>query len=408
MKKILTLIGLMIIVACSVMIVSSCDNTDWGEGDGDPSLLEYKLSEDGTYYSVAGIGDYVGTHLVIPEEYKGLPVKEIDSFALTPEVVEEETKNSALLSIRTITIADSITRIGSLAFTKLNVERINIGSGLIDIVDIPPFVYNEQIEEINVSNDNQTYMSKNGVLYSKDGTELILYPKNKEDKKFRMPKSVKTIKSYAFYGSRNINKIKIGKNVTAIERMAFYLSTIEEVKIPNSVEIIGSSAFDSCENLKKVKIGKNVRIIEATAFQGTGIEEIKIPDSVEILESGAYARCKNLKKVQLGSGITEIGAYTFENCHSLDDVLIPKNIEKIGTYAFAYCDNLTKVYYEGNEDEWANVYLETTINSNIWGSLVDQPIFSENTQIYTYSKRKPSNEGNYWHYVFWSPTVWKK
>ncbi|MBE5731109.1 MAG: leucine-rich repeat domain-containing protein [Clostridiales bacterium] len=428
MKKILTVIGLMLIVACSVMVVVSCENTDWGEGDGDPTLLEYELSEDGTYYSVAGLGNYVGTHLVIPEEYNGLPVKkiEIDAFC-----EQDGLDNSALLAIKAITIADSVTDMGEyMSFAETKIEKLNIGSGVKESIRSWSFGMSNSLKEINVSKDNQTYMSKDGVLYSKDGSKLVKYPQQKADKMFRIPRSVNTIKMEAFYGNGNIKKVKMGNHLTTIESKAFYGTTLEEIKIPNSVEIIGSWAFGSCKNLKKVKIGRKVRIIEGSAFYDTLIEEIKIPNSVEKLEGDAFESCEKLKKVHIGSGVKEIGDYTFAGCDSLEEVVLPKNIEKIGTYAFAYCeslkriiipksvktigaqafyhcDNLTEFLYRGTETEWKDVELITTTHSLIWGTKYNQPIFSDNTQIYTYSKKRPSGDGNYWRYILWMPTVWK-
>ena len=389
-----------------MLIVASCENTDWGEGDGDPSLLEYELSEDGTYYIVAGIGDYVGEHLVIPEEYNGLPVKKIAQDAFSEQDGKD---NSALLAIKAITIADSVTEMGKyMSFTDTNIEQLNLGSGVSESIISWSFGMSNNLKAINVSKDNQTYMSKDGVLYTKDGTELLKYPQQKEDKSFRIPRSVKKIGLTAFSGNKNIKKVKMSNHLTTIGAKAFYRTTLEEIKIPNSVEIIESDAFDSCRNLKKVNIGKNVKAIGNGAFNYTGIEEIKLPDNIEILGLGAFESCDNLKKIHIGSGIKEIAAYTFENCSSLENVVIPKNIEKIGTYAFAYCDNLTKVYYEGNEDEWVNVQLVTMIYDGIWDiTRYDQPIFSDNTQIYIYSKKRPNSEGNYWRYVVGVPTAWK-
>ncbi len=38
--------------------------------------LEYELSSDGTYYTITGIGTCKDRDVIIPSEYKNLPVKE--------------------------------------------------------------------------------------------------------------------------------------------------------------------------------------------------------------------------------------------------------------------------------------------------------------------------------------------
>ena len=47
----------------------------------DTKKLEYKLSDDGTCFIVAGIGEYAGDELEIPAKHKGLPVMEIGDMA---------------------------------------------------------------------------------------------------------------------------------------------------------------------------------------------------------------------------------------------------------------------------------------------------------------------------------------
>jgi len=431
MKKILTLIGLMIIVACSVMAMTSCDNTDWGEGDGDPSLLEYKLSEDGTYYIVAGIGDYVGTHLVIPEEHNGLPVKEIalDAFYCEAEADEPQERINAILGIRAVTFPDSITEMGWTVFRGSNIEQIKFGSGLTEFYEYSFFLQMYKIKEINVSKDNQTYMTKDGVLYSKDGKRLILYPVQKTGEKFRIPNHVETISAAAFMNS-SVKKVKMSNRVTIIEEVAFAETSLEKIKIGNGVEVIEEGAFRNCASLKKVNMGKNVRAIGEDAFletkiekikignkvetigdyafMGTSIKEIKIPDSVKNIGESAFRDCTKLKNVKLGRGLTEIPLGMFYGCESLKKIFIPINIEKITGLAFVMCDNLTEVFYEGNDKQWNEVYLDMYIHFGIRPEAKYCPVFDESSTLYCYSKDRPSGEGNYWRYVFWNPTVWKK
>ena len=88
---------------------------------------------------------------------------------------------------------------------------------------------------MEVSEDNQSYKMEDGVLYSKDGSCLILYLKGNDKTEFTVPSTVKTICEYAFSESK--------------------LTTII---VSDSVETIGDSAFERCMNLTTVVIGKNV------------------------------------------------------------------------------------------------------------------------------------------------------
>ena len=82
---------------------------------------------------------------------------------------------------------------------------------------------------INASADNPYYSSKDGVLYSKDGTSLVAFPQGKtcQDDMFTIPDGVKQIGKYAFCGYPKTHQIYFKKDV----------------------ELINSHAFDSCRGL---------------------------------------------------------------------------------------------------------------------------------------------------------------
>ena len=103
------------------------------------------------------------------------------------------------------------------------------------------------LKEIVVDSNNANYKSVNGVLYTKDGSELLMYPVMKAGKKFEVPSTVTHITQSAF-SSNNI---------------------LETVTIPASVVDIAASAFNKCESLKAVYYGNNKTIKFAdTAFSG--------------------------------------------------------------------------------------------------------------------------------------------
>ena len=76
-----------------------------------------------------------------------------------------------------------------------------------------------------------------------------------------------------------------------------------------------------------------------TALYGKGREIIYIPDRVMLLT------------------VTEIGtrAFSHESSKSIREIHLPKTLLRIGTSAFADLPALTDVYYEGSEEEWAEI-----------------------------------------------------
>lgn len=69
--------------------------------------------------------------------------------------------------------------------------------------------------------------------------------------------------------------------------------------------------------------------------------------------------------------------------------MIPASVIYIGT---TYEYTLSDLYFEGNADSWTGVE--------------GGAAFTENSTVHFYSETKPSEEGNYWHYVDNVVTEW--
>ena len=92
------------------------------------------------------------------------------------------------------------------------------------------------LASITVVEENTSYKSVDGVLYSHDGTELIAYPIHKTGTSFTIPNTVTRIHRDAFAGCTNLTSITIPNGVTTIGNDAFSGCTgITSITIPNSV-----------------------------------------------------------------------------------------------------------------------------------------------------------------------------
>lgn len=69
------------------------------------------------------------------------------------------------------------------------------------------------LKEIIVSDENPYYVSVDGVLFSKDMTELCLYPSSKEGEYYSVPESVERIGDFAFGQNKNLKKLYVPANV---------------------------------------------------------------------------------------------------------------------------------------------------------------------------------------------------
>lgn len=100
---------------------------------------------------------------------------------------------------------------------------------------------------LNVSNNNKVYSSEDGILFSKDKTELIFFPRSIKGS-YSVPESVTTIKRCAFMASE-LTEINIPKNVRTIEDYAFFVTALTKINIEEGLENIGTYAFALCNGL---------------------------------------------------------------------------------------------------------------------------------------------------------------
>lgn len=181
---------------------------------------------------------------------------------------------------------------------------------------------------------------------------------------------VTTIGDEVFWGCTSMTSVKIPETVTAIGDYAFcYCTKLTSVTIPDSVKTIGEYAFagyldeetgDFASSLTSVAIGSGVTTIGADAFSACGkLASITIPDNVTRIDFGAFCFCYGLTSVTIGKGVTAIPDFAFRACEKLTTVTIPASVTTIGEYAFSYCTELTDVYYNGTEEQWNTVSVES-------------------------------------------------
>lgn len=351
--------------------------------------LEYTLNNDGLSYSVSKVGFCTDSHIVIPATYENKCVTSIGEMAF---------QNCNL--VEQITIPDSVTSIGPFAFENCSsLSTVNFGKNILKIVemafsgctslktiDIPESVilidattfegctslesitipnsvetiYGSSavfsgctsLNNISVSKDNKNYSSFDGVLYNKDGTELIKYPASKEDESFAFPYTVTSICGSAFKECRFLKNVIFPNGIEKIGSYAFYYCiSLESIDLPDTLKSIGNEAFESCLSLKS----------------------IIIPDQVTTISSGAFASCISLKMASIGKNVKTIGGGAFGHCTSLTDIIIPNSVIEIGYGSFSYCTSLTTIIIPDSVVSLYTRAFEGSTNLTIYCEVTERP-----------------------------------
>ena len=304
--------------------------------------------------------------------------------------------------IRNITLGNGVKKIDLSAFDDCNeVETIALGSGIESLSNLPA---GNKLIKITVATGNNMFSSRDGVLYDKNATRIILCPQ-KISGNITVPGSVDTIESGTFSERAGLTGVIFENGLKRIDGSAFYNCSgiIGNIVIPDSVAVIGQNAFSGCSGLTGVTIGNGVEIISGYAFNGcVNIADLTIGNGVKSIENSAFKYCNNLVRIFVPDSVTSVGDAAFSACSRLETVVLGKGLTVIRGSAFHFCQNIKEVFYVGGKSDWYKIY--------IWPSN-DYLISAER---FYYSETEPSlnsagtdYDGNYWCYRDGAVFKWK-
>ena len=198
--------------------------------------------------------------------------------------------------------------------------------------------------------------------------------------------SVTSIGNYAFSGCTGLTSVNYTGTLAQWCGITFYSNPVSyahrlyingqlltgDIVIPDSVTSIGDRAFSGCTGLTSVTISDSVTSIGSDAFYGcTGLTSVNYTGTLAqwcgIAFSNSYGNPvyyahKLYINGQLLTGdivipdsVTSIGDYAFYNCTGLTSVTIPDSVTSIGYSAFYDCTGLTSVNYTGTLAQWCGI-----------------------------------------------------
>ena len=179
----------------------------------------YRLKEDGKSAEVYGYDLTSIGHIIVQNEYQGVPVTAIADYAF------------AKTNVGRIVLPETITYIGKWAFFEcVYLKSVNIPDSVTEI-------------------DEYAFHSCNSLA------------------NIEIPDSVEVIGDGAFRFCRNLSQIKIGKGLTSLGNYVFGdCESLVELTLPEGITTIGTQVILGCKQLRSITIPKSVSLIVSWAL----------------------------------------------------------------------------------------------------------------------------------------------
>ena len=383
----------------------------------DDGVLQYKLSDDKTYYIISDVVDASVTTVNIPASIHNVPVKTIGKEAfkncrklinvgipdsimsieesafdsctsLTSVVIPREIDvlNDHVFAycsnLTSVTLPDNLKTIGTFAFIgcrKLSSITIpksvtSIGGSAFSDCDSLKSVYAaDMISWCGIAfggyNSNPLEYASNFYVNGEFVKEIVI------------PEGVTSIGAYAFSGYAGFTSITIPKSLKSIGQNAFKDCTslknayITDLSAWCGVELNGYDAtplsdggvlYLNGEEIKELVIPINVTNISAYAFYGfTTLKSVTFHSKVTSIGSCAFAHCFGITSVTVPDSVTNIGEYAFYNCYNIQEFIMGKGVSEIGDYAFDKFNSLETMVYHGKIEQWNLIHKD-----NLWDGYV--------------------------------------
>lgn len=247
----------------------------------------------------------------------------------------------------------------------VKLTEINLPSTLVNF-DGTVFRGCDSIRQINVAQNSQYLTAENGVLYNKNYTALLFYPKALDADWDTLSQlrwdTITAIGDAVFADNTKVTTFKIMKNVTSIGANAFSGCTkltnltSETLVLENGESRtlkIGTNAFSGCKALVSASVPSYTTVIGDGAFYQTKFASFDMPADVISIGNTAFKNNTMLASVTIPAKVTSIGIGAFYGCTALEEVIFTEGGSLLtlgnvtgGEGVFQKCLNLQAVDFK--------------------------------------------------------------
>ena len=293
---------------------------------------------------------------------------------------------------------NNVKKISEGAFYSVrNLRNVELGAS-VETIENGAISDTPDLSRFTVDNNNPNYMADaEGVIYTKNQQELVLYPSGRAGEYSTLP-TTKKVRNRSFYYAQKVTKVNFNSALENIDNDAFQTTTalkeitfaapssltrigtwvfvntgLTKLELPASLKEIGSNAFKGNNNLKTVTVAANSQLesigtyaftensnLESFTFEGstalktigqeafskdTKLASFDVPANVETINRAAFNGTSSMKHVtfQAPAKIKKIGEAAFQNANALENIDLPEGLEEIQKDAFNKCTSLTEI-----------------------------------------------------------------
>lgn len=368
----------------------------------DPANTSFK-DEDGVVLTQDGktlVAYPYARHGVVDPAYNGPLVTMHPGEVYTIPASVETIGKGAFAQAKEITAVklNNVKKISEGAFYAVrNLRNVELGAS-VETIEDGAISATPDLSRFTVDSNNPNYMADaEGVIYTKNQQELVLYPSGRAGEYTTLPTTMK-IRKRAFYYAQKVTKVNFNSALENIDNDAFqvttalkeitfaapsslkrigtwvfYMSGLTKLELPASLKEIGSNAFSSNKDLKTVTVVDNSQLesigtyafsdnsnLESFTFEGstalktisqrafsndTKLASFKVPANVETIGKAAFAGTFSMKHVtfEAPAKIKKLKEAAFQEATALENIDLPEGLEEIQKDAFNKCTSLTEI-----------------------------------------------------------------
>lgn len=293
---------------------------------------------------------------------------------------------------------NNVKKISAGAFYSVrNLRNVELGAS-VETIEDGAITGSPDFTRFAVDSNNPNYTADaEGIIYTKNKEELVLYPSGRAGEYSTLP-TTKKIRKRAFYYAQKVTKVNFNSALENIDNDAFQTTTalkeitfaapssltrigtwvfvntgLTKLELPASLKEIGSNAFKGNNNLKTVTVAANSQLesigtyaftensnLESFTFEGstalktigqeafskdTKLASFDVPANVETINRAAFNGTSSMKHVtfQAPAKIKTIGEAAFQNANALENIELPEGLLEIKKDAFNKCTSLTEI-----------------------------------------------------------------